>query len=206
MADDTKDVTTTGTGNGLVARLAAERRAFKDALKRVRGELAQLKTTLQTKETELTTAKQAADGNASAEQVRKLTAELRTIKHRNAFDKIAGEAKVKPGAALDDLWNGSGYKPEADQVDEAAIRQAIEAQKTARPYLFDLADGSTATPADGSTTTPPAPKPGPAYGQGGSTTTAAKFTDDQLSDPVFAFKNFERISAAASERVARGEV
>ncbi|OJW20454.1 MAG: hypothetical protein BGO49_04395 [Planctomycetales bacterium 71-10] len=192
---------------GTIARLAAKARGYLEKYNQEKIRADGLKTQVDGLTSEVTTLREKADGSTSARKVEELTAQLRGLKHRAVFDRLAGEAGVKPGAT-DDLYQLSGWKPEADAVDEAAMKQAIADQKGKRGYLFGEAEAGAPPPADGSTTTtpPPAPKPGPAYGQGGSTTTAPKFTDDQLSDPVYSFNNFEKISAAASERVARGEV
>lgn len=188
-----------------IARLAAKARGYLERYNQEKARADGLQSKLDAQTTEMTTLREKADGSTSARKVEELTAELRGLKHRAVFDRLAGEAGVRQGAA-DDLYQLSGWKPEADAVDEAAMKQAIADQKGKRGYLFG--EAGTTTPADDSTppATPPSPKPGPAYGQGGSTTSTPRFTEEQLSDPVFAFKNYDKISAAASERVARGEV
>lgn len=191
---------------GTVARLAAKARDYYHRHKTEKARADGLQTQLDGLKAEANTLREKADGSTSAKKVEELTAELRGLKHRAVFDRLAGEAGVKPGAT-DDLYQLSGWKPEADAVDEAAMKQAIADQKGKRGYLFGEAGATTA--ADGSTTTPetpPAPKPGPAYGQGETVAGSPKFTEDQLSDAVYSFTNFDRISAAAAERRDRGEI
>lgn len=179
---------------GTIARLAATRRAFKDALKREREKTAQLKRDLDLSNAKVVELQPLADGSKAKE----LHAQLLTLKHRGRFDAIAAESGVKAGAALEDLWAGSGYKAEADQVDEDAIRQAITAQKAARPYLFGEAT------AEASTAEVKLPA-GPGANRGGSTTTPpARFTDDQLSDPAFVMRNWDANVQQAQDVLARG--
>lgn len=111
------------------------------------------------------------------ERVAKLTEENRTLKHRTAFEKLA-RGKLRD-EALDDAWSLSGYKPESDEVDEAAIGKLIDDQVARRPYLAPpAAEGSaTATapkPGAPTKTTPTTPiTPAEGAGRGGAANQAA---------------------------------
>ena len=188
--------------DGTVIRLASKARGYLAQYKTEKSRTDGLKTDVDKLQGEVQQLRE----STSAKKVEELTGELRGLKHRAVFDRLAKEQGVREGAA-NDLYQLSGWKADGDVVDETAMKQAIEAQKTARAYLFGEAQPNPA--GDGGTpptTPPPTPKPGPAHGQGGGVTNPPKFTDDQLSDPKFAYLNFDKISAAASERVARGEI
>lgn len=182
---------------GLVARLAAEKRSAQHARKRAVEELAAAQRDLEAARATISELKPLADGSKAQE----LAAELRTLKHRGRFDAIAGELGVRPGA-VEDLYALSGYKPEADTVDEAAVRAAIEGQRTARPYLFGEASAEGTPPTPAPTPTLPA---GPGASRGGSTTVPpARFTDDQLSDVTFVMNNWDANVQQAKDGIARG--
>jgi hypothetical protein len=170
-----------------VARLGAQRRKFKDAAKRLTEERDGLKKELD----EL----KAKPVDPSAMQLR---AELREIKHRKVFDRIASELRARP-EALDDLWKLSGYTPETDIADEVKLKEVIGEQAKTRAYLFD----SGTTPADGGK---PLIKPAVGGGQGVNTVGAPQISQHDPSDVAFWFSRFDEISAAAQERVNRGEV
>lgn len=140
-----------------------------------------------------------ADTSVAAQKIEELTGRLRTMAHRQAFDAAALKAGAQP-AALEDLWTLSGVKAEKDEPDADAIAAVIEAQKSARSWAF----GTPPPPPDPNA--PPPRKPAPGAGQGAGTTAPSTFTEDQLTDPKFVMQNFERISLAASERLARGEL
>ncbi len=183
---------------GTIARLAAKGRGYRDALKLEREKTAQLQRDLDASKATISELKPLADGSKAQE----LAAELRTLKHRGKFDAIAGELGVRPGA-IEDLYALSGYKPEADTVDEAAVRAAIEAQKTARPFLFG--GEASGTRAEAPPAAPPTLPAGPGASRGGSTSVPpARFTDDQLSDVTFVMNNWDANVQQAKDGIARG--
>jgi hypothetical protein len=99
-----------------------------------------------------------------------LRAELREIKHRAVFDKIAADLKAKP-EALRDLWELSKYTPETDVADEAKIKELIGEQAKSRSYLFTEAAPSEPGKAKPAETKPP----GPGNNRGGLVTNSGKF-------------------------------
>jgi hypothetical protein len=139
------------------------------------------------------------DTSAAAKRVDELTAELRGYKHRQAFDSLALKSGAKP-EALNDLWQLSKVEAKTDEPDAAALQTVIDKQKTDRGWAFSV----ETPPPDPNA--PPPPKPAVGSGQGSQHKGAAQFSEAQLSDPRFVMANFDRISAAASERVASGQL
>jgi hypothetical protein len=84
------------------------------------------------------------DANPDA-RVAALTGQLRELKHRTAFEKLA-KGKVRD-EAVDDLYQLSGYKPEADDPDEAALGQLLTDQLAKRPLFAAPAPTEPAAPA-----------------------------------------------------------
>jgi hypothetical protein len=137
---------------GYAAKLGGKIRKYKDLA-------AEYKTRLDTVEKELADLR-ARPVDKTAVQ---LQAELRELKHRQVFDKVATDLKARP-EALDDLWKLSGYTPEADAVDEAALKTLIAEQARTRGYLFD---GTATPPAEGKAPAPARTEPGPGNSRGG---------------------------------------
>ncbi len=184
--------------DGLIARLASQRARFRDQFRTSEAKVIKLKEDLDRLTKEADELRKVADTSAAVKRVAELEGRLRDVEHRKSFDKLA-KSKGATEAALDDLWKLSEYKAETDQPDEAALATLLDAQKTARPYLFS---GATPPPANGQ----PPVKPGPGSGQGGSTTATQQFSPDQLADPKFVMSNFADISQAAGDRMKRGEI
>jgi hypothetical protein len=177
----------------IIARLASRNRGLKDQNRTLAEKLAKLEGDATTAAAELERLRTASDPNGLATRVKDLEGQIRTRAHRDAFDRLAKEAGVKPGA-IEDLFQLSGYKAESDDVDEAAIGQVLAAQKTQRGHLFADPAAPPGTPA------PPAPpKPGPAGGKGGTTASGAPVVSEDLvkSDPAYVMKNYSRVVAAA---------
>lgn len=189
--------------DGLIARLASQRARFRDQFRTSEAKVTKLKEDLDRLTKEADELRKVADTSAAVKRVAELEGRLRDVEHRKSFDRLA-KGKGATEAALDDLWKLSEYKAETEQVDEAALATLLDAQKTARPYLFGT-NGNTANSPSNSPNSPP-PKPGPGSGQGGSTTATQQFSQDQLADPKFVMSNFADISQAAGDRMKRGEI
>lgn len=155
------DTITTGAhpDTGLVARLASRARGLKEALQAATAERDTLRARAAQLEQQVAELGQRTDATAAAARVEELTAELRGLRHRAVFERVAAARKARP-EAIEDLWQLSGYRPEADQADEAALGQLLDAQAKQRPYLF-------ADAGQGGQTAAEPPRPGPASGQGG---------------------------------------
>lgn len=119
-----------------------------------------------------------ADSSAAGKKVEELTAQLRGLKHRQVFDRIAGKLGARP-EAVEDLWSLSGYRPEADAADEAAIESLLKDQQARRGYLFKPAgDAAAAGPEaakDGGKAPEPKSDPGPGASRGGLLKGTGKF-------------------------------
>lgn len=201
MAVDTKPaasapVPASGDG-GVIARLASQKAKFKAAWKTLTEKVGGLETENTALKAENAELKTKAD---TSEVAKRLDAEIsahRALKHRLAFN---GEA-LKRGAdpkLLDDLWKLAEVKPETDEPDLAALGTLLDAQKTARAWAFG------GPPPDPNAPAPP--KPAVGSGQGGVNNALPGFSDEQLGDPRFVMMHFDRISAAAADRVAKGMI
>ena len=185
---------------GAIARYKAASRSEReraDAAERRIQELTAENSSLKTR----------ADSSLAARRVEELTTELRSLKHRSAFERIARERGVRPDG-VEDLWQLSGYKAEADEIDEAAVGLLIDDQKTKRSYLFgesQPAGSGSDTEAGG--TQPPIEmprRPAPGSGQGSKAPGAIRVSDEQLSDPAFVMRNYATVVEASKARLARG--
>jgi hypothetical protein len=199
---------TPGSANaGVIARLGSQRGQLRAEVRTLTTERDTARTELETLRRENGELKVKADTSAGAKRVQELEGQLRDAAHRKVFDRVAA-AKGVPGDSLEVLYQLSGYKAEGDQADEAAIGVLIDQQK-GKPGVGRLFGDATPTP----TPTPSGTgivKPGPASGSGGRTETpsSAMFAHDdpRLSDAKFVMQNYELVTKAAQERVARGEV
>jgi hypothetical protein len=68
-------------------------------------------------------------------QVDSLRGQIRDRDHRDRFKTLAQAAGVNSSKALDDLYQLSGYKPEADEIDEVKIKAAIGQALQGRDWL-----------------------------------------------------------------------
>lgn len=163
--------------------------------------VAELEKTVQSLTGERDTLKVKADTSLASKRVEELTAQMRDMKHQEAFTRVAASKGVRPDG-IPDLWQLSGYKAEADEIDEAALSVLIDDQKAKRPYLFGESKGGD--PISGGNPSPV--KPGPASGQGNLTKISPAFTEEQLNDPGFVMKNWAKIQKNAAQRVEDGQV
>lgn len=68
-------------------------------------------------------------------QVDAYKSKLRDRDHKDKFRSLATKAGVTQDKALDDLWQLSGYKPDADEIDDGKITAAISSALTGRDWL-----------------------------------------------------------------------
>lgn len=191
-----------------LARLAIKRDRYRDALKRMGTENAQLKEQIANLAAGLDAAKKA----APPERVAELEGELRRLRHKHVFDRLARERGASDDV-LDDLYDLLKYQPEGDKPDEKAIAALLDeaADHPARSRFFaswdDADDEGTEpdrpAPADREVITP-GRQPGPGRDRGGAHQPAKSgvvVTRAQLADPKFALdpRNRELIAAAAKE-------
>ncbi len=121
---------------------------------------------------------------------------LRDRDHRDKFRELARAQGVTQDKAIDDLWSLSGYKAEADEVDDAKITAAISTALQGRDWLkatpaTEVANGKpagsgtkSAQAADQATRTP-----GPGATRGG-----ASGNSDPDAALAVAFPNAYRIA------------
>lgn len=157
MSDSANDA-----ADRLARRYEAEAAKYRRRANDLKAKLTELEASVQTLTTErdqarnqfadagkeidaLKAAVQSAPGDAAAE-VERLKGELRTRDHRAAFDRLSA-GKLRP-EALEAAWKLSGYAPDADDVDEAKLTEAIDSVLKANAFLApDGAEsGGAATP------------------------------------------------------------
>ena len=99
-------------------------------------------------------------------QVDEYKGKLRDRDHRDKFRELGRKAGVTADKALDDLYQLSGYKPEADEIDEAKITTAITSALQGRDWLKSAA--GAAAPAAGAANGRPAGAGSQPAGAGGA--------------------------------------
>jgi hypothetical protein len=112
-----------------ISTLTSERDEYRDALTDVASERDSLKT--------------APD---AASRIAELEASIRDRTHFDKFAELAKGAKAKD-AALKHLWQVSGYKAEADDIDERALQTLVAKLKQDADYAFDPEPSSNTTAA-----------------------------------------------------------
>ncbi len=175
--------------------LTSERDEFRESLRTVADERDSLKT-------------QIGNPDDAAKELVSLKQQIRDRNHFDKFSELAKGEKAKE-AALKHLWTVSGYKAEADQPDEAALRGILKKLKTEADYAFDVEPIETRADREARVTSrtkyglemrgeEPAGggRGGRAAGQDGTIVTA-----EMRADPKFMLdpKNREIIGAAARE-------
>ncbi len=147
----------------------------------------------------------------ASSRIAELEASIRDRSHFDKFAELAKGAKAKD-AALKHLWQVSGYKAEADAIDEKALQSLVARLKTEAGYAFDPEPADTAKAAQEAARTTSRTKYGldvgsaaqPAGGgrslrnQGGDGTIV---TQEMRADPKFMLdpRNREIITTAAKE-------
>jgi hypothetical protein len=109
-------------------------------------------------------------------QVDDLRGKLRDRDHRDRFRELGRKAGVTADKALDDLYQLSGYKPEADDIDEGKLTAAISQTLQGRDWLKSpapAADAANGQPAGSGTQTAQGARlatlqPGPGASRGGA--------------------------------------
>lgn len=181
----------------VVARLASQRGHYKTQARETAKERDTLKEQLKALATELEAAKK---GDQSG-RVKELEGELRTLRHRRAFDRLAKER----GAAddvLDDLFDLLKYKADKDDPDEDAIAKMLDdaAKHRARSRFFAEWDGDDDEGDEEEERTPPRREAPVDGGRGGRHRPegSVAITREQLADPKFMLdpRNAARIKNA----------
>jgi hypothetical protein len=114
-------------------KLTSERDEYRDALSKISTERDALKS-------------QVSAPDAQAARIAELEASIRDRNHYDKFTELAKGAKAKD-AALKHLWQVSGYKAEADEIDEKALADLVTKLKHDADYAFDSPENGTTTAA-----------------------------------------------------------
>src|SRR5271166_1704379 len=107
-------------------KLGAEREEYRLAL----SEASEERDTLKSK---------VASPDAQAARIAELEDAIRDRQHFDKFTELARKAKAKQ-AAFKHLWQISGYKAEADEVDEKALVKLLDQLRQEADYAFDFDD------------------------------------------------------------------
>jgi FtsZ-binding cell division protein ZapB len=119
-------------------------------------------------------------------KIDELQGKLRDRDHRDKFRELAKAKGVTQEKALDDLWQLSGYKPDADEIDEPKLTAAITSALAGRDWLKAAApDGANGQPPGGGTQSPQGGangnrQPGPGANRGSGAGDNAIDTDAQF--------------------------
>ena len=166
---------------------AASRRTKNRELKEERDEAARERDTLRGQNEDLARRVNAQPAELQA-KVDELTGQLRDVNHKAAFREVALKGGARP-EAVDDLYALSGYRPEADDADPAALEALVADQKAKRSLFFAEPAGASTTPAPG------APPPGSGKGKLPPPNTF-RVTQMQLADPAWKFANQKALADA----------
>ncbi len=99
---------------------------------------------------------EASSPEAYEAKIADLTGKVRGLTHRQAFEAAAKTLKVSDSARIADLFALSGYKPDADEIDQAKLTEVIGDALKGRPWLLD-AEAATLTPTPAPTPATPQP-------------------------------------------------
>jgi hypothetical protein len=187
------------------AKVGAKMRQFAIDLKTALADVAALKeknTSLESQIATLTTENsglksQVSNPSADRKRVQELLGEIKAGKHKAAFAKLAKDA----GAAedlIEDLYERSGYKAEADDPDDEALAAVLDELKEKKPSAFRPPAKADETTTAAKTVKTPAGTGRGAPAKGGEGTI---ITAEQRADPMFMLnpKNKQIIAAAAKE-------
>ena len=115
-------------------------RAFKEENDALKAQVATLTT-----ERDTLDAKAKAKPGELQTEIDSLKGKLRDRDHRDAFARLAKTAGARTDAkAIDDLWHASGYKAEADEINEPQITAAIGSALEGRDWLKAAAPAAEA--------------------------------------------------------------
>lgn len=191
---------TNGNSNSVdpsvVARLASQRGHYKTQARAAAEERDAARKEADALKAELETAKK----GDQAGRVKELEGELRTLKHRRSFDRLAKERGASEDV-LDDLFDLLKYKADKDDPDEDAIAKMLDdaSKHPARSRFFAEWDGDEE--ADEEEERTPARRETPVDGGRGGRHRAegsVSLTREQLADPKFMLdpRNAARIKNA----------
>lgn len=158
------EITRLNAVNAKLNEEAKTRRLKNKKLQEQNDQLTEMASSLAEERDRLAAMSEAAPNELQA-KIDELQGQIRQRDHRTAFDRLAKESKVREDA-LEDFWSLSGYKPEADEIDEKSIKAVIDKTLQGRDWLKAAPepDGSTRRPEMGGQATQFAPGPGSSRG------------------------------------------
>ncbi len=107
-------------------KLVSERDEYRESLTRTSEERDALKARV-------------AAPDAQAARISELESTIRDRQHYDRFAELAKGARAKE-AALKHLWQVSGYKPEADEIDEKTLGKLVDRLRQEAAYAFDAGE------------------------------------------------------------------
>ncbi len=107
-------------------KLGSERDDYRESLSKLSDERNALKS-------------QVASPDALTARIAELESSIRDRQHYDKFVELAKGAKAKE-TALKHLWQVSGYKAEADEIDEKALGKLVDRLRQEADYAFDRHD------------------------------------------------------------------
>jgi hypothetical protein len=199
MADEGNGQVSVATVSSEVIKLRVQREKFRTVIAALTSERDTYKAESERLKQQNDDLQKRTDSSALSKRVASLEQEIRTRDHKAVFESQATAKGVRSDAHAA-LWKHVDYKADGDP-DEENIGAIIDNAKETAPFFF----GEAKEP-------PAAKKPGPAKGKGtGSPSDESQFgmldeNDPRWSDVKWQYENFDKISAAAKDRIARGQV
>jgi FtsZ-binding cell division protein ZapB len=174
-----------------------EVKGLREELQKTQAELQEFAEGFEALDQEYNQFKAQAEAHPSELQARidELTGQIRTRTHRDVFDRIARDAKLRP-EAVEDAWKLSGYQAESDEVDEAKLASLIGEVVKTRPHWLDT--GETPPPSREGTTPRPPLQTSVDASRGARDTSPHTFrlTKDNLRDSAWMQANQKQIAEA----------
>jgi hypothetical protein len=130
-------------------------------------------------------------------KITELTDQIRTRDHKARFTVLAKEAGCDP-EAIDAAWDLAGYKPDADEPDDARITESITRVQSRLPMAFRPAQTGQANGAAAPKKAPLAAGLGSDRGSPGTASNKLRVTKSQMRDHSFMKANQKAISEAAA--------
>ncbi len=187
-----------------LTQIASSRAGFKQKLKATQEERDTFKSEVATLRTQLADAQKVANTDANRQRADDLAGELKTLRHRRVFDRLA-MARGADADTLDALWQLSAYKVEADEPDEKALTEFVTGL-TAHKVTGRFFPAPEAPPDPNAPPPKAPPKPSPAAGRGDRAPQPPppeEPPDEKLlKDPIKSFEYFERKRKEAAAKRA----
>lgn len=175
----------------------AEQRDQIAALTKERDDHAAMVASLTTERDGLKT-KLTAAPDEKDKQIADLQLQIRSRIHQDRFDELAEKAGCDK-SSLAAAWKLSGYTPEADEADDGALGEAIEAARVALPIAFKPAQSSGQGQSGAGAPKKPPLLPGVGGGRGGASQSGGAFQvrESDMRSPEWMNRNQSRMYEAS---------